>query len=170
MLEGGFIMNEVDRKKRNQTKLSECYPKFAQSVTNILTELESQGLRPRIQEAWRSPADQLAAYNSGHSKLKYGFHNVTDKNGKPESLAVDILDDDAPLNPSNRFLLMLAAFARKYGLQTGILWGLTSALSNGVDQAINTGNFDANVKIGWDPCHVEAIGITPTQAKAGARP
>ena len=163
-------MNEANRKKRNQTKLSECYPKFAQSVTNILTELENQGVRPRIQEAWRSPAAQLVAYNSGHAKLKYGFHNVTDKNGKPESPAVDILDDDAPLNPSKCFLLMLAASARRNGLQTGILWGLTPALSNGVNQAINAGNFNANVKIGWDPCHVEVIGITPTQAKAGTRP
>jgi hypothetical protein len=33
----------------------------------------AQRLRPRIQDARRSPADQLKAFESGHSKLRYGF-------------------------------------------------------------------------------------------------
>ena len=163
-------MNETERKKRNKARLKECYSTFAQRVNNVLIDMEKQQYRPRIQEAWRSPADQLKAYNSGHSKLKFGFHNVTNNNGNPESLAVDILDDDAPLNPSKKFLLILAASARSQGLQTGILWGLSSSLANGVNQAISNGNFDALVKIGWDPCHVEVTGMKPSDAKAGMRP
>jgi hypothetical protein len=48
---------------------------------------------------------------------------VTAADGTPEALAVDMLDDDAPLNPSKKYLLMLAHAAEKAGLETGIRWG-----------------------------------------------
>ncbi len=81
-------MNEEQRKKRNTDRLAELYPSFRNKSRAVVTDLESQGLRPRIQDAWRSPQDQLKAFNSGHSKLKFGFHNVTAANGTKESLAV----------------------------------------------------------------------------------
>jgi hypothetical protein len=163
-------MKETERKKRNKTRLRECYPKFARLVEKVLSELEGQDIRPRIQEAWRSPVDQLEAYNRGNSKLKFGFHNVTAQNGSPEALAVDILDDDAPLNPSVCYLLKLAVAARKNGLQTGILWGLPKRLADSTDLSIRLGDFDTKVKVGWDPCHVEVTGLTLTDVKKGARP
>jgi len=63
----------------NAERLTELYPAFRKRVKAVLDTLASQGLRPRIQDAWRSPEDQLATYNSGHSKLKYGFNNVTSR-------------------------------------------------------------------------------------------
>src|SRR3982751_6042999 len=101
-------MNETARKQRNQQRLTECFRKFAQRVEAVINDLEAQGFRPRIQDAHRSIEDQLKAVKNGFSKVKFGFHNVTGANGKPESLAVDLLDDDKPLNPSRRYIILLA--------------------------------------------------------------
>jgi hypothetical protein len=163
-------MIEAERKSRNAQRLSECWPAFAARLNRVIQRLEEQGVRPRIQDAWRSPEEQLIAFNSGHSKLKYGFHNVTGANAAKEALAVDLLDDDAPLLPSTRYVLLLAAVARVESLETGILWGLPKALHAGVESALAVGDFDRPVKIGWDPCHVQPTVIRPSEAKAGVRP
>ena len=107
-------MNETDRQARNADRLAEVFPTFAVRVQAIIVDLEGQGLRPRIQDAWRSPADQLKAYLSGHSKLKYGFHNITGPNGEPQGLAVDLLDDDHPAHEGSEYLLRLAAAAGRH--------------------------------------------------------
>lgn len=163
-------MTEPKRKQRNAERLLELFPAFRARIANIISELETEGIRPRIQDAYRSPADQLIAFNTGHSKLKFGFHNVTGSNNEKESLAVDMLDDDNPLNISTRFLLKLAHASEKNGLTTGIRWGLPAKLRSAIDNALAAGDWDAPVKIGWDPTHVEPVGITVTQAKNGKRP
>lgn len=163
-------MKEPQRLERNRQRLAECHPAFRRRLARVIARLEDQGLRPRIQDAWRSPQKQLEAFESGHSKLKFGFHNCTGADGAKESLAVDLLDDDSPIAPSTRYLLMLAAAARANGLDTGVLWGLPAVLKAATDAAIGGGDFDAAVKVGWDPAHVEATGITVAEAKAGKRP
>ena len=163
-------MKEAERKARNAQRLAECHPAFAARLRRIITQLEGVGIRPRIQDAWRSPEDQLTAYLNGNSKVKFGFHNVTGSDGRREALAVDLLDDDASLAPGAPYVLRLAAAAAAEGLATGALWGLPAKLKSGTAAAIAAGNFDAPVKIGWDPCHVEPTGITIAQAKVGKRP
>jgi hypothetical protein len=98
-------------------------------VAAVIAELEDEGWRPRIQDAWRSIAAQEAAYTTGHSKLKFGFHNVTGADDRPEALAVDLLDDDAPLNPGKPYLLRLAGAAANAGLDSGIRWGLSARMA-----------------------------------------
>lgn len=163
-------MKEADRKQRNVTRLMELYPIFRKKIKVVIDDLEAQGFRPRIQDAWRSPTDQLKAFNSGHSKLKFGFHNVTGVNDIKEALAVDMLDDDHPTQEGKEYLLRLAAAAQKQGLITGIRWGLSTQFSKAVDEAIINQNWTAPVKIGWDPTHIQPTGITPTEAKNGKRP
>jgi hypothetical protein len=163
-------MEESARKARNTQRMTTLYPAFAARLAKAIQQLEAQGVRPRIQDAWRSPADQLAAFNAGNSKLKYGFHNVTAANGAPEALAVDLLDDNAPLNPGKPYMLKLAAAAAAAGLATGVRWGLPAAHRVAVDEAIAAQDWKAAVKVGWDPLHVEPIGITVQQAKQGKRP
>ena len=163
-------MNETARRQRNTQKLVELYPAFRVRVAAVIQELEGKGIRPRIQDAWRSPADQLIAFNSGHSKLKYGFHNVTGNGGAKESLAVDLLDDDAPLCPSPGYLLQVAAAAQARGLSTGIRWGLPKALATAIDAAIAAKDWQRPVKVGWDPTHIEPLGMTTSEARAGKRP
>jgi hypothetical protein len=162
-------MNELARKKRNEDRLKELYPTFRTRLKKVIESLEASQLRPRIQDAWRSPADQKKAYDSGHSKLLYGFHNVTGANGTPEALAVDLLDDDNPLNPGKPYLLQLAAAAEKAGLITGIRWGVPVKLIPGIDAAIASKDWSAPVKVGWDPTHVQPTDITVTEAKSGER-
>ena len=163
-------MNEANRKKRNTDRLTELWPSFGKKIKAVIETLEAQGLRPRIQDAWRSEADQLKAFNSGNSKLKFGFHNVTGNNGKKESLAVDMLDDDHPTNIGSEYLLHLAAAAEAQGLTTGVRWGVPKKLQGAINTAIAEKDWKAHVKIGWDPTHCEPTGITPQQAKAGKRP
>lgn len=163
-------MKEAARKQRNTDRLTELHPRFRKQLMAVIETLENIGYRPRIQDAWRSPEDQLKAYKSGHSKLKYGFHNVTSDAGLPEALAVDLLDDDSPLSPSKAYLLHLAAAAEAKGLTTGIRWGLPAKLRSGIDLAIANAEWKASVKIGWDPTHVEVTGISVAEARAGRRP
>ena len=164
-------MDEAQRRQRNADRLAECHPKFGDRMKAVIGALEAQSFRPRIQEGWRSEADQLKAFNSGHSKLKFGYHNATGKNGEKEALAVDLLDDDAPLNPSVRYLLALAVAARGQQLQTGLKWGLPDTLAKAIEDAIVARAIDAPMsKVGWDPCHVEITGLTVDEVKAGKRP
>lgn len=163
-------MKEADRKKRNDTRLLELYVTFRARLTRVLLALEAKGVRPRIQDAWRSPADQERAFRNGHSKLLFGFHNATATSGTPEALAVDLLDDDSPLSPSKSYLLQLAAAAEAEGLITGIRWGIPKHLITAIDAAIAAQDWNANVKIGWDPTHVQPTTVTVAQAKAGIRP
>lgn len=87
-------MREDARLSRNSQRLTELHPEFAARVRSVIAVLEARGFRPRIQDAWRSPEKQLEAVANGNSKHKFGFHNLTSAAGKPEALAVDLLDDD----------------------------------------------------------------------------
>jgi hypothetical protein len=163
-------MEEAARKKRNEDRLTALYPTFRARLKKVIALLESSGLRPRIQDAWRSPADQKIAFDKHQSKLLFGFHNVIAKNGTPEALAVDLLDDDSPLSPGTSYLLQLAAASEDAGLITGIRWGVPNKLVKAIDQAITAKNWNSNVKIGWDPTHVQPTDVTVAEAKAGKRP
>lgn len=162
-------MKEADRKARNKQRLSECFPAFAKRVEAVIKDLEAQGFRPRIQDAHRSLADQLKAFKNGFSKTKFGFHNIMGAGGKSESLAVDLLDDDKPLTPTRKYLILLAGAARAHGLHSGIFF-LPTAFHKAINKAIDENNFNPSIKIGFDPTHLEPTGITVAQAKDGKRP
>jgi hypothetical protein len=55
-------------------------------------------------------------------------------------------------------------------LSFGIRWGLPKSLADAVDCAIANEDWTMKVKIGWDPAHIEPIGITPAEARSGMRP
>ncbi|MDB5372419.1 MAG: hypothetical protein JWP04_1061 [Belnapia sp.] len=161
-------MDEPKRLARNQQRLAECHPRFAVRLQRAIAMLEKRGFRPRIQEAWRSKADQQIAFDTGHSKLQFGYHNGTGPNGEKLSLAVDLLEDDDPLDPPIRYVLALAIDAGKAGLGTGALWARKGAPPlTGAKKAIETGNIEAKVNVGWDPCHVEVVGVSLDKARAG---
>ncbi|MDX1379227.1 MAG: C39 family peptidase, partial [Anaerolineales bacterium] len=126
--------------------------------------------RPRIQEAWRSPKDQLAAYKAGASKVRYGFHNVTADDGTKEALAADVWDDDRPFTAKTHFMLHLLAAAEKNGLTTGIRGSLSENRIKLIEDAIAQEDWRRPVWVGWDPLHVEVTGITIQEAEAGKRP
>ena len=47
-------MNEAARKQRNQQRLTDCFPKFAERVKAVIDDLEARGFQPVIQDADRS--------------------------------------------------------------------------------------------------------------------
>src|SRR2546423_3589219 len=104
-------MNEAARQQRNQQRLTECFGTFANAVRAVITNMEGQGFRPRIQDAFRTEAQQLEDFKKGTSKVKFGFHNITGAGGREEAFAVDLLDDDRPLNPPPPYLFLLAQAA-----------------------------------------------------------
>jgi hypothetical protein len=164
-------MKEDKRLARNEQMLEECFPWFRNRLASVIEVLQDQKIRPRIQQAWRSPAEQLEAFNTGHSKLKFGYHNATGPNGEKQALAVDILDDDAPMAPSTKYLLSLAIAARDHQLLTGLDWGLPGKLRLPITAAIAARDSAAKLgKIGWDPCHIEITGLSVADVKAGVRP
>jgi hypothetical protein len=165
-------MIESARIARNKERLGECFPTFAARVAGVIKDMEALGFRPRIQAAHRTIADQKKAHDQGFSHVLFGFHNVTGKNGKPESLAVDMLDDDHPDETvSRKYLITLASIGQKHGLASGIFFDLKPpAARKTLQDAIDEHNFDKNIKIGFDPTHLEATGLTIAEAKAGKRP
>lgn len=162
-------MTDGDRTTRNRQLLQQCHEPFRHQLAMAIATLEAQGFRPRIQCAWRSPEDELVAYASGHSHVKFGFHNCSTPNGGPDALAADVLDDDHPLAASRAYVLALARVARANGLDTGIDWGLPPNIKTALNAAV-AGNQPWAGKVGWDDCHVEVTGVTIAQAMAGQRP
>lgn len=162
-------MNEAARKARNKQRLTECFPTFARRVEAVIKDMEALGFRPRIQDAHRTIADQIIAFENGFSKTRFGFHNVTGTGGKPESLAVDLLDDDKPLNPTRKYMILLAGVARTHGLHSGIFF-LPAQFHKAINKAIEENNFSSAIKIGFDPTHIEATGVSIAEARAGKRP
>ncbi len=164
-------MKEPARVERNKQRLGECFPVFAKRVANVIKDMETLGFRPRIQDAHRTIEDQLKAFNNGFSDVKFGFHNVTGATGKPESLAVDLLDDDHPLAPPRKYVITLASVAQKRQLHSGIFFRLkTAAERKALQDAIDSLDSDLKIRIGFDPTHLEPTGLTIAQAKAGIRP
>lgn len=167
-------MKEPARLERNKQRLTECFPTFAARVAQVTAEMEAQGFRPRIQDAHRTVAQQLINFEKGTTTVKFSFHNVTGDGGKPEALAVDLLDDDHPLeNVPRQYLITLASVAQKHGLRSGIFFfkkepppGTRQKLKAAVDSL----DFDPHITIGFDPTHLEPAGITIAEAKAGKRP
>jgi hypothetical protein len=162
-------MTAIQLRARNRAMLRALDPAIRDKIEAVLADLQGHGFRPRIQDAWRSPAEQRALYDKGRSRVKFGFHNVTVA-GRASALAADILDDDHPLAPSRRFLLQLFASASAHGLTTGLMWGLSAKEAARTQAAVHNRNWDAQACIGWDPCHVQVVGITIAQARRGERP
>jgi hypothetical protein len=163
-------MLETERKLRNQALLQELHPAFRVRLEGVLREMEGYGLRPRIQTAWRSPQDQLRAYNEKHSRVKYGFHNVTSADGRKEALAADVIDDNNVTGLGLPYVLHLAAAAQNNGLITGVRWDLTPDKAALIDAALKARNWNARIWVGFDPLHVEVTGITIAEAQSGKRP
>ena len=163
-------MLESERIAYNKNKLQEFYPFFRTRIEAVLKEMEKAGYRPRVQVAWRSVADQLEAYKRGTTRVQFGFHNISGTSGAKESLAADIWDDDRLEQVKVDFMLHLAAAVAANGMTTGIRWDLADEDSKLIDLALKHQIWDAKLRVGWDPLHVEPVGLTIDDAKNGKRP
>lgn len=157
-------MIDAVRIKRNKEQIDYLHPSFAKRIIAIISELEHIGFRPRIICSWRSPEEQKKAYNEGKSKLLFGWHNLTDS-GKPDSCAVDMIDDDRPFI-GLEYPCALWHISKLYSCETGAKFGLPKNLING----LNSAQWTNSTKIGWDSCHVQPNDLQLWQAKLGLRP
>jgi len=172
-------VTDADRQERNALLLAQCWPPFADKVAVIISRMESERWRPRVQQAWRSPAEQAEDVRKGVSTVLFGFHNVTAAGGKPESLAVDLVDDDAPLAAQWGFITRANELAARLGLMTGILWGkkgdrfpLSEVEKARIVNATSTGDWSLvkPQRVGFDALHIQPVGLKPREAQAGKRP
>jgi hypothetical protein len=137
---------------------SDLYPPMAERIDRLFLELVGRGYRPVIRETARSPERQAFYVEKGWSQVAQSFHTVTTDDGEPDALAVDCHDGrfDPDDDRQAGFYRALLQAAPKYGLETG-------------------GTFTRRGKwaefgLGWDPGHVQPMGITVAQAHAGQRP
>lgn len=165
-------MTEPDRNARNLERLRECHPAFRVKLANVIAQLEALGERPRIQDAYRSPEVQQTLKKGKTSKLTWGYHCCAAADGTPESLAADVLDDNHPDDTvPNSYKLRLARAAAAHGLSTGATFGLDKDQKAALAEAIvSAAPPPEGLKYGWDPTHVQWVGISVMHAKAGKRP
>lgn len=160
-------MIEILRKRRNVRELDLCYLDFGLRLKDMLAELETGRWRPRLQETWRSNAEQERKWAQGLSTIRgNGPHTYTILGGKYKaSLASHVLDDTDPTgrdaNRAAEWFALLAVVARRHKLQTGLTWGLARDLHREkMELAIDKGMV-AVLKLlvlqrrGFDPLHVE---------------
>ena len=164
---------EAHRQNQNADCLLKMAPVMRPKVRAVLSDMESNGYKPIIDiGVWRTPADQMAKYRAGYSKVTYSFHNATTRAGKPDSLAADITDQRwgwANSVPRD-YWMRQARSARVHALYSGSHFGLSTANKRALDAALDSRNFAYRGPLGWDEAHCEAAGITLGQAKAGKRP
>ncbi len=122
---------------------SKLHPELARRVKFVIQDLVARGWHPVIPElygvvstGYRSVSDQLTlkAKHPARTSVKFSFHNVTDKKGNPQSMAVHITDRDMPkrYDKNHPFAVDLELICQRHGLRTGNQW---------IDP--------------WDPLHVQ---------------
>jgi len=152
---------------QNEQKLKELHPAFRLKVRAVIKDLKTRKLRPRIATAWRSPQSQADAVAAGKSKVQFGFHNITGPNGQKRAWACDIVDDNNARVTNPKFFFPLAKIAESHGLITGIRWGLSESDIRLVELSIEKEDWagTTTMRTGWDPAHLQPIGITAEQAQ-----
>lgn len=168
-------MTDEKRKATNAERLLLVDTTIRKQVAAVLATMEHYGHKPLIaKEVWRDPALQLSMFRRGVSKLRWGMHCFT-RNGKPASLAADIIDATKAWNASREFWLCLLYASMGQGLESGTLWGLAAgqkerlkALAARVTREKRRLQGTERVELGWDPAHIQTGALTVAQAKAKA--
>jgi hypothetical protein len=172
-------MTEDARKARNAARLTTCYPPFASRIVALIAELEWRSFRPRIDQSWRTSLEHDQQVAAGTSHSSWSFHMATTVDGKPDALAVDLLDDDYPVPDAHQhlwpqhfrdYLLTLASLAANYDLHTGIAWDLPAEARIRLATALGTDPLSYDGPIGFDPTHIEPRSLSLIAAKVGKRP
>lgn len=162
-------MKEDARQERNADYLQELHPVIRRKAIAVIADLEQHGFRPRIQDAFRTQAEQDKHLAEGTTTVKWSYHMAKDKNGDPEALAFDLVEDDL-LYSSVKFFMMCAMSGAAHGLNSGIFFGLSPTQKTALRKAMADRNFSQRNIIGWDGGHLEVSGITLAEAKKGKRP
>lgn len=156
-------MIEILRQKRNRDQLALMHPQARASTVRVLLEIERRGYRPRLQETFRTPMQQLEKWSAGLSRIRTAGPHTCTVDGKPASLATHVLDDTDPITAGAAWWAMLAIVARQNGLQTGLCFGLEDSVHRQKIEAAIQGGLAGVLTIlvtherGADPLHLEMI-------------
>lgn len=162
---------EHSRREQNSARLLKLHPAMRPKIVTVLHKQELYGWKPLIDvSVFRTAAEQQKMVERGVSHVRYSFHNVSDKNGKPQSLAVDITDQRYGWESPRKFWLQLGAAYTDVGLHWGGFFGLKNRTQALRDRLKARDWESPDIALGWDLAHGEWIGISLTAARLGARP
>jgi hypothetical protein len=108
-----------------EKKLESMHPDLRPRVQGVLEGLAARGFQPTIFYGWRSVEVQQKKLKEGRSRVKFSFHNATNKDGTPRAYAADIVDHrwnweaDAQ---KNGYWLAVGAEAKANNLYWGGTW------------------------------------------------
>jgi hypothetical protein len=163
-------VTEQQRKAANAERLKLIDPSIRPKVAAVIRDLERQSLKPLIDKhVFRTPAEQAELVRQGFSQVRWGFHNAQRPNGKPGSLAADIVDARLFWDVKKKFWLQVGASALKHGLEWGGMFDVPRNLRPTLRQRLLAGDLDPRLKIGWDPAHVQTARVSIAEAKQGKR-
>jgi hypothetical protein len=160
------------RRAHNELRIQKVYRPMRGKILAVIRDLEGHAWQPLIDaKVHRTPAQQAELKRRGVSTVSYSFHNVTARDGTPESLACDITHAPNAWDSSQHFWLMLAAAAQAHGLETGIRWGLKQNDRAAINRAIVQRQWtEPRLRLGWDPAHVQPRNFSLLRARLGLRP
>lgn len=135
----------MDIETRN---LAGLRPEFREKVRRILRDMEKYlGYRCYVASGLRTEAEQRRLVAQGRSKTNRSRHL--------KGLAADIVPVELGWNAPPSFWLRLGYLAEREGLGWGGFYGLPRGLRAALRKAYGAKDWEARVKIGWDPAHVE---------------
>ncbi|RZL27806.1 MAG: peptidoglycan-binding protein [Sphingomonas sp.] len=102
-------------------KLASLDPVFRRQIEPILSQLRTEGFKPKIIFAWRSVAKQLVLHRQGRTKVLFSFHNAQTPQGIPNALAVDVVDERWGWNEPDCHVFFKAL--GRIGKMHGLVWG-----------------------------------------------
>ena len=141
---------------------------FRTKIEKVLKRLRQQGWHPYLRSTYRSPRRQEAMYNYSRTKEFFGAnpgtharggescHNHRDEDGRPWSLAADIVpgkEDRQDTKSRARFYWALGKGSKQMGLRWGGSWAKTNPTWR-------------KYGLGWDPAHVQSRKCTWKVLKA----
>jgi hypothetical protein len=113
---------------------SELHPELLKRINYVLQDLQARGWDVRLSNGSRSLSKQLLEKAAGRSSASFSFHMVTDGAGRPQAMAVHVIDRSLGYRAAkgHPFWQDLETSAERHGLRTGNSW-----------------------KKPWDPAHVQ---------------
>lgn len=123
-------------------------PAFREKVERILHDMEKHlGYRCYVASGKRTPEQQAKLVAQGRSKTLRSKH-LTGR-------AADIVPYSEKWNARQAYWMRLGYLAYREGLRWGGEFGLPAPMREALRKACEKKKWDADVKIGWDPAHVE---------------
>ena len=172
---------------KDNKSLDALHPTVAAAWLRVKAKLEADGWQPQVVTCFRSLKSQAEKASSGKSTVTFGNHCAINEEGEPNSQAMDVIDKRYSYGNNKKtiaaqgkkfvkdqafkFWAEMARYAAMEGFKWGgdFTWKGNKYKKNGdYDKnasKVNTYKKKSLTHIGWDPGHIEMIGITVAGTK-----